>query len=142
MLSDAKRPDEAVAELQAATRLEPRSMKAWWRLGVVYLRKNQVKEALDALQRARAIKPIKEVWTDLGLAQRKQGDRGQAEASFRAALQQDGRYYPAWIYLADTIADGGRCKEALKDLEVVPLDDEFREAVHRVQAKCQFARGK
>lgn len=142
LLGEAKRADEAVAELTAATRLAPDSQKAWWRLGVVQYRRGEVDQALVALGRARALKATPEVLTDLGLAQRKKGDLPAAEGSFRSALAMNGRYQVARIHLASTLAHTGRCKDAEKELQLVPAVQEYSESVNRVRADCQMQAGK
>jgi tetratricopeptide (TPR) repeat protein len=141
LLSDSKRFDEAVTELTAATRLKPDLHKAWWLLGVVQLRRHDVPSALEALEHARAIKATPEVLTDLGLARRQKGDLRGAEDAFREALATDPRYQPARIDLAWFLATTKRCKEAQKELLLVPRDPQFTESVNRVKAECQYEKG-
>lgn len=141
MLSDLKRLDDSVVELQAATKLKPDLQKAWWRLGVVQLKRNQPREAILALERARALKATPEVLTDLGLARRSQGDLAAAEAIFKSALQLDGKYQPARIHLAYTLAARDpklHCQDALKELAAVPNDPRYAESMNRVRSLCQY----
>lgn len=132
LLSDAKKLDEAAVELGAAVRLKPDFAKAWWRLGVVQLRRDQPKLAVAALEKARELGKTKEVLSDLGLAQRKLGDLAAAEASFRAALAVDDKHHPARVHLAAT----QRCKDALKELSRVSSAPNYAEPVGRIRAQC------
>jgi tetratricopeptide (TPR) repeat protein len=157
LLSDAKRYDESVAELMAATQLaEPlyksgatpeeredgKQMlhKAWWRLGVVHIRREQAAQAVAALEQAKNIEATPEVLTDLGLARRKAGDLARAEVEFRAALQLNPRMQSARLHLASALAATGRCDEGLKELALLTPDPQNTETVNRIKARCDYDR--
>jgi len=155
LLSDTKRLDEAVGELMAAAQLadeQYRSSKvaedreeakqvlqrAYWRLGVVQTRREQAAEAITPLEKAKALLPLPEVLTDLGLARRKQGDIVRAEAEFRAALAQNGKLHSARLHLASTLAGTGRCEDAARELALLPLDPQFVETKNRIKQRCDY----
>lgn len=157
LLSDAKRFDEAVAEMTAAIQLaeglaktaptpeereEARQLmhRAWWRLGVVHIRRESAPDAISALERAKSIQPTAEVLTDLGLARRKANDVVRAEAEFRAALQLNPRLSAARLHLAATLVSTGRCPEGLREVDQVPSEPAFAETVNRIKQRCEYER--
>lgn len=157
LLSDAKRYDEAVAELTAATQLadtlykngatpaereEGKQIlhKAWWRLGVVHLRREQVSSAVNAFEQANSVQPSAELLTELGMARRKAGDVPRSLTDFRAALQQNPQFHLARLHLATTLATTGNCDEGLRELAQVPADPTFVETINRVKARCDYER--
>ncbi len=141
LLAESKRLDEAMTELTAGTRLKPDLQKAWWRLGVVQLRRHDGKAALYALERARKLKATPEVLTDLATARRQQGDMAGAEQGFREALAAEPKYQPARLDLAWLLAKTARCKEAQKELLVVPADPQYTEAMNRIKSQCLYLAG-
>jgi tetratricopeptide (TPR) repeat protein len=156
-LSDAKRYDEAVTEMTAAIQLaeglsrnaataEEREdaqqllNKAWWRLGVIHIRREAPSEAIAALEKAKSLKPTAEVLTDLGLARRNSNDLPRAEAEFRAALQLNPGLGVARLYLASTLATTGRCPEGLRELAQIQPEPTFVETINRIKARCDYER--
>ncbi len=157
LLSDAKRYDESVAELMAATQLADSQFKtgttpeeredgkqmlhkAWWRLGVVHIRREQATQAVAALEQAKAIDATPEVLTDLGLARRKANDVVRAELEFRAALKQNPQMQSARLHLASTLTATSRCDEGLKELALLKPDPQYTETVNRIKARCDYER--
>ena len=157
LLSDAKRYDEAVAELMAATQLADSQFKtgttpeeredgkqmlhkAWWRLGVVHIRREQAAPAVTALEQAKAIEATPEVLTDLGLARRKAGDIVRAEGEFRAALKLNPKMQSARLHLASTLTATSRCDEGLRELALLTPDPQYTETVNRIKARCDYER--
>ena len=157
LLSDAKRYDEAVAELTAATQLADLQFKsgatpeeredgkqmlhkAWWRLGIVHIRLEQAAPAVAALEKAKAIEATPEVLTDLGLARRKANDIARAESEFRAALKVNPKMQAARLHLVSTLTATGRCDEGLKELALLAPDPQYTETVNRIKARCDYER--
>ena len=157
LLSDAKRYDEAVAEMTATIQLaeglsksaptseereEARQLlaKAWWRLGVVHIRREAAADAINALEKAKSLQPTAEVMTDLGLALRKANNLQRAEAEWRAAMQANPRLAPARLHLASTLATTGRCPEGLSLLGQVPNEPAYTETVNRIKQRCEYER--
>jgi tetratricopeptide (TPR) repeat protein len=157
LLSDAKRYDESVAELMAATQLAESQYKtgttaeeredgkqmlhkAFWRLGVVHIRREQAAPAVAALEQAKAIEATPEVLTDLGLARRKAGDIARAEVEFRAALKLNPKLQSARLHLVSTLTATSRCDEGLKELALLTPDPQYTETVNRIKARCDYER--
>lgn len=157
LLYDAKRFDEAVAELTAAMQLaeplyktgatpEDREdgkqmlLTASWRLGLVHMKREQAAEAVKALEQAKAIQSSPEVLTDLGMARRKAGDVARAEAEFRAALQQNPKLQAARLHLAATLATTGRCPDAQRELALLTPNPQYTETINRITQRCDYDR--
>lgn len=157
LLSDAKRYDEAVTEMTATialaeglTRSAPTPEekntakqllhKAWWRLGVVHIRRESPKEAISALETAKGLQPTAEVLTDLGLAFQKANNLPRAEAEWRAALQMNPNLTAARLHLAAMLANTGRCSEGLTDLNLVPNEPFYAETINRIKQRCDYER--
>ena len=155
LLSDAKRYDEAVAEMTAAIQLADANLhaatnneekdeskdllyKAWWRLGVMHIRREAASDAVGALERAKQLKATPEVLTDLGLALRKANNIPRAETEFRAALQLNPNLNAARLHLASTLATTGRCPEGLQQLGYVSSDPAYADAVNAIKQRCAY----
>jgi tetratricopeptide (TPR) repeat protein len=155
LLSDAKRYDEAVAEMMAAIQLSDANLrsattqdekdeskqllyKAWWRLGVMHIRREAASDAVGALERAKQLQATPEVLTDLGLALRKANNIPRAEAEFRAALQLNPNLNAARLHLASLLATTGRCPEGLQQLNSVSSDPAYAEAVNGIKQRCAY----
>ena len=157
LLYDAKRYDEAVAELTAAMQLAEPMYKtgatpderedgkqmlltASWRLGLVHMKREQAVEAVKALEQAKNIQASPEVLTDLGMARRKAGDINRAETEFRAALQQNPKLQAARLHLAATLATTGRCPDAQRELGQLLPNPQYTETINRIKARCDYDR--
>ncbi len=157
LLSDAKRYDEAVAELTAATQLADGQMKsgataeereegkqllykAWWRLGIVHIKREAPNDAITALEQAKRIQATPEVLTDLGLALTKAKNNPRAEAEFRQALALNPKINVTRLQLATLLATTGRCPEGLRELGLVPNEPAFAETINRIRQRCDYER--
>jgi tetratricopeptide (TPR) repeat protein len=157
LLGEAKRYDEAVAEMTAAIQLadsnsrsgatneekeEARSLlhRAWWRLGNMHVSRNAASDAVGALERAKQLSATPEVLTDLGIALSKANNVPRAEAEFRAALGLNPQIHAARLQLAATLATTGRCPEAQQHLDQVPNDGQFGPAITSIKQRCEFER--
>ncbi len=112
--------DRCLTLLQQATALDPQFTLAWATLGDAYWSRYQlakdvadVTKATDALRRAIAIDPESApVYYSLGDMQYRRGQLGDAERSFRRALQLQPDYDSAQRGLAQVLAGSGRLEEA------------------------------
>jgi tetratricopeptide (TPR) repeat protein len=118
LLGDQGKDDDAVAELSAATKLDPKERTAWWALGLAEMRRKRYEPAIGALTRARALAPLPPYTDDLGRAYRDQGDFARAEPLFREAAGKG--YAPARWHLAQTLAVQHKCGELSHLLDELP----------------------
>jgi Flp pilus assembly protein TadD len=79
---------QALAHLNAATQADPNYDRAYYELGVLYLRLNQVEEAGKAFQNVVRLNPDDyEAQGNLGVVCLKRNDLAGAERHFAAALR-------------------------------------------------------
>lgn len=157
LLSDAKRYDEAVAELTAATQLADGQMKSatnaeereeakqllyksYWRLGIVHIKREAPADAVAALEQAKRIQATPEVLTDLGLALTKANNTARAEAELRQALALNPKISVTRLHLATLLATTGRCPEGLRELGQIPNEPAFAETINRIRQRCDYER--
>jgi superkiller protein 3 len=72
--------------------IDPDYAEAWNDLGVAFMRKVRMADAVDSFQKAAALQPKTSlIQTNLSIAQSKLGRLDDAEASARRALELDGQ---------------------------------------------------
>jgi len=81
---------EKIDELQAQARDNPDDPQAWIQLGHLYFDANQGENAIDAYEKALALRPDDaNVWTDLGVMYRRSGSPEKAVDAFDRAMHLD-----------------------------------------------------
>lgn len=80
------RYDEALVHLERAAELSPRNVDLLYNLGALYLRLARFADGADVLERAAVMRPEADTYSNLGWALLRLGRLGDAERSFRAAL--------------------------------------------------------
>ena len=81
---------EKIAGLTAQIRDNPDELQAWIQLGHLYFDANQAEKAIDAYEKALALKPDDaNVWTDLGVMYRRSGNPEKAVDAFDRAMNLD-----------------------------------------------------
>ena len=105
--------DEAVRYGKLAVSLDPGSFNGWSLLGSAYSAKGEFALAVEAYEKADAIKPgTADVQRDLGLAYAELKDVAKAEAALKRAYETNGGYESAY-YLGRLYFNAGRFEEAL-----------------------------
>lgn len=110
----AGRPDEAIAPLLHATRLEPLNASIRHDLGLACLEAGRVPDAIAALQQAVAWNPrYGDAWFRLGIALEKTGDNGGAVAAYDRATQLLPSLTEAWFRAGALVYTLGHRDEAI-----------------------------
>ncbi len=91
------KPDQAVAELEAALRLNPDNPGALSDLGDVYLQQGRLDDALDRQRAALGLEPtLAQAHYGLARTYEKRGDQASARAHFERYLRLEPASYRAW----------------------------------------------
>jgi tetratricopeptide (TPR) repeat protein len=106
-------PDEAIRYARLAIALDPQHYDSWALLGSAYCKKGEYAPAVEAYEKALAIKPgSADVLRDLGLAYLELHRADEAEASLKKSYEIKDAFETAY-YLGKLCYDGGRYEEAL-----------------------------
>lgn len=106
--------DEAVAD--SAT-IELYTCEAHVALSKEHIRRGEIEQAREELQRAVALKPtFADLRHDLGQLYFQTGDHQKACSNFRAALEINPRFFKARISLAQAFAASGKWEEAIAEV--------------------------
>ena len=104
----------ALAELEYAIRLDPRSFEAHYGAGMVLARMNRTAEALEHFRNARDIDPSDpSVTWHIAFSLRTLGQREEALQEFRALAKRERDNASAWSWMAICAAEMGRHAEAV-----------------------------
>jgi tetratricopeptide (TPR) repeat protein len=91
------KPDEAVAELEAALRLNPHNPTALSHLGDVYLQQGRLDDALDRQRAALGLDPtLAQAHYGLARVYEERGDQASARTHFERYLRLEPASYLAW----------------------------------------------
>lgn len=116
----------ALAMLQRLLRLAPGHADGWNLAGVIHGTRQEPDQAVECYRRAIAAGAGIGTWVNLGLAEQRRGNPGQAEAAYRTALRLDSTLVVAWQKLAGLLEEGGRIGDALdchrRALQLQPRD--------------------
>lgn len=109
---------EAIAKLEEATRVAPRSAIGFSNLGWVYLQEGDVPRAADALAAAVSIDPqnVQSQYL-LATSQLRLGHPDEAAAGFARVVAIDPLHFDAWIEQARTLGKLGRFEESAAVLQ-------------------------
>ena len=111
----AGRTEEAERHLAEALRLDPKSVDAYYYLGVLQFLADRLPEALKNLSRAVDLAPARaRSWKALGAVHAALGDFKLAEAPFRRACELDPREEAACYYLGRNLYAQNRFEPALE----------------------------
>jgi Flp pilus assembly protein TadD len=116
-LVDAGRPQEALAHLDLATRLDPGAANTYNELGGVYLALGRTTDALGAFRRAAELAPNDDrLAFNLGGVLASLGRSRDAERAYRQAIQLNPNYADAFGELGVLAFAAGRTSEAITHL--------------------------
>ena len=111
--------DEAIQELLAASRLEPRQPKIYAVLGRILVEKQDLDKAVEHLRKAVDLTPNNpEYRYDLGLALRLKGELDAAEAELREAINHNPKYALAHRALGLILRQKGDLQGAATELRI------------------------
>lgn len=129
-LHDLGRDREALEQLTAAIRLDPRDATAHYNLGVVLASQGRTDEAIERNREAIRLKPeYPQAHSNLASALESRGDLDGAVRHYREAIRIDPRYVIGHYNLAVALRRQGRTAEAVGHLEeALRLKPEFPEA--------------
>lgn len=131
---EAGRIAAAVAQLEEALRLEPRSAEARSNLGSALRRQGRLADAVAQFREAISINPrLAEAHNNLGVALAVQGNLAEAVLHFRQAVQIQPDYSDARTNLGLGLRAQGKAEEAIahlrRALEINPRDEEAQKAL-------------
>lgn len=106
------RADEARADYQKALELDPKCASAHLNLAVWFVQSGQLAEAEAHYRQALPGRPTAETHNGLGYVLARQGRVDEAVAEFRAAIDVDPKFTPAYNNLGDALARQGKLDEA------------------------------
>jgi arylsulfatase A-like enzyme/cytochrome c-type biogenesis protein CcmH/NrfG len=117
-LADQGRFDEATQQFRRALDLDPNNAPALQNLGIVALRRNDVRGAHDYLTRALAMNPrLPLALNTLGVLYARQNDDARAVAAWQGAVALDPKQYDALFNIGLVAGRSGRVAEAKHALE-------------------------
>src|SRR6185312_10248083 len=110
----AGRPDQAIAPLHEAARLQPGSATVWHDLGLACLEVGQVPDAVSAFQQSVAANPrYTDAWFRLGIALEKLGDLRGAVMAYDRATELLPSHTEAWFRAGALVFMLGHRDEAI-----------------------------
>ncbi len=104
--------DEAFAAYRKALEIDPACASAHFNLAVTFVQEGRLGEAETHYRQALATRPNAETHNGLGFVLARQGRNEEALAEFRAAIEADESYTPAYNNLAEALVRQGRLEEA------------------------------
>lgn len=114
-LSNAGRPDDAIAQLQEAVRAKPSSARAHYLLGVGYYARRDLARSVDSLRQAIALQPLHaDAQFALGLAQLGLNKPAEAKTALEAAVRSRPKFAEAHEKLAVIAYKQGRMDDAVR----------------------------
>ena len=110
---------EKIEELKETVREHPKDLAAWVKLGNIYSKHHQYREAIEAFSQALSIQPNDpDIRTNLGLMLRGLGDDDGAIEEFKKAAQNNPKHVSSRYYLGlILLQDKGNTQEAIKAWE-------------------------
>lgn len=131
---EARRIDDAIAQLQEALRLDPSLAEAHSNLGSALRSQGKLDEAVSHFREAIAIAPrLAEAHNNLGVARAAQGALDEAVLHFRRAVEARPDYADARTNLGLGLRLQGKNDEAIvhlrRALEINPRDEDARKAL-------------
>ncbi len=124
--------DQAAASFQQVVAAKPDSAEAYYNLGTLYLRKNDLAEAQKYLEQTVKLRPeYPEAWNNLGMIAGQQNRPDDAIRKFKQSLSQRPDYTVALVNLGNIYRRQGNVTEA-SDLfdKALALEPENAEAIY------------
>jgi len=134
---------EAIEELKKAIEGNDNLSYAHFELGLAYLRSGDLEHAEPEFRRDIALEPeLADNYEQLGILYVRKGERERGEEFLREALKRDGNRASAHLELAKSASDGGRYREALREVSMaVKLAPEVQRA-HFVRGRVLLKLGR
>ncbi|MGH9579870.1 MAG: tetratricopeptide repeat protein, partial [Terriglobales bacterium] len=124
---EAKNFDQAIALMTQATTMDPTKDLLWFHLGEAYLGAQQYDQAIEAYQKAVAIKPAGSYYNNLGQALVKSGRTTEAASAYTLAAAADpaaaGQYY---FNLGAILTNKGQLDQAIAAFDKAIAADPVR----------------
>ncbi|HEV7764731.1 MAG TPA: tetratricopeptide repeat protein [Thermoanaerobaculia bacterium] len=117
LLNGEQRIEEAVAVLERAVLIDPRSPQVLNFLGGLYSSLGRHKEAIAVRKRYVAVTDEPNAWDSLGLSFNWAGEYGDALTAYGRAIERKADFDLAFYHRAATYAQLGRFSDALADVE-------------------------
>jgi len=116
-----KRHDQAIAELEKATNLDPNSADMLTGLGEMLSWSGRPEEAIVLVKKAMRLNPIYPVWYlwGLGHAYFLAGRHEEAITTLKRVLNRNPNFLPAHVYLAASYVELGRWDDARLEAKIV-----------------------
>ena len=116
-----KRHDQAIAELEKATNLDPNNADMLTGLGDVLSWSGRPEEAIVLVKKAMRLNPIYPVWYlwGLGHAYFLAGRHEEAITTLKRVLNRNPNFLPAHVYLAASYVELGRLDDARLEAKIV-----------------------
>lgn len=109
------KPQEALADYRKALQLDPTCASAHLNLAVALVQEGQFRQAESHYRQALPGRPTAETHNGLGYVLLREDRADEATAEFRAAIDLDPRFAPAYNNLADALAMQGRLEAAAEE---------------------------
>ena len=120
LLNEPGQLDNAIRELQLATRVNPSDAASFDNLGLAYAKKNMLNEAVKAFEQAIAIDTTSvSALYNLALARQKSGDYEEASRLYQRALRLQPYHPKAHFNLALCLQRQGNLAQAAEQLRIV-----------------------
>jgi superkiller protein 3 len=111
------KPEEARKYYQKAIELDPDCASAHFNLAVAFVQAGNFREAESQYRQALPGRPSAATHNGLGFALARQSRTDEAVAEFRAAIDADPKFTPAYNNLADALVRQGNLEEAARYYE-------------------------
>jgi tetratricopeptide (TPR) repeat protein len=113
-------PDTAVAQYQAALKIDPNNLGSLLRLGMLYTAQQQYPEAIELFQRfVKATNESANAYGDLGFCLELAGRTDEAVAAYKAGIAKDPKNQSCRVKYGLLLARSGKIAEATTQLQVV-----------------------
>ncbi|MDR0388891.1 MAG: tetratricopeptide repeat protein [Spirochaetaceae bacterium] len=138
-LTEANRPDDAIALFRKALIMEPENPLLWLNLGIAQQRVGDYEEALESFHHALLIEDnLADAWLSAGLIYYELEQFSLAEESYKAALQRNDENPYAWNNLGVLYFIEGSYEEARYCFErAVSLHPIFYDALVNLRDTCR-----
>jgi Flp pilus assembly protein TadD/peroxiredoxin len=132
--------EQAAASFQQVTAAKPQEPEAYYNLGTLYLRKNNLTDARKYLEKTVKLRPdYPEAWNNLGMLAGQEGQADEAIRNFQQSLSLRPNYVTALLNLGNLYRRRGAVEEAEKllnrALELEPDNSETNYSLGMLYAR-------